>query len=118
MLSLRDRSRNVLPYPGCDVRPFNPLIITSPRVLHVRERAGKDSWLTQFFRAAVTESTGGRAAGEAMLARLSELMFAEVVRHFESLPSERIGSGLQSDLQEAGLPPASWRKQQATAANR
>jgi AraC-like DNA-binding protein len=77
---------------GCDARPFNPLLATLPRVLHVSQRAAEDSWLSQFFRAAVAESSQRRAGGEAMLARLSELMFVEVVRrHLESLPSEQTG---------------------------
>jgi AraC-like DNA-binding protein len=76
---------------GCDVRPFNPLVAALPRVMHVSERAG-EGWLAEFFRAAVSESTGGRAGGEAMLARLSELMFVEVVRrHLEALPDEQTG---------------------------
>jgi AraC-like DNA-binding protein len=77
---------------GCDVRPFNPLVASLPPMLHVSERPGEESWLKQFFRAAVSESTGARAGGEAMLARLSELMFVEVVRRYlESLPSEQTG---------------------------
>jgi AraC-like DNA-binding protein len=87
-----DSAQLICGFLGCDVRPFNPLIATLPPVLHVSGRAGEDSWLTQFFHAAVMESTGGRPGGEAMLARLSELMFAEVVRrHLESLPSEQTG---------------------------
>jgi len=77
---------------GCDVRPFNPLLAVLPPVLHVRGQAVEDGWLTQLFRAAVNESTGRRAGAETMVARLSELMFVEVVRrHLESLPDEQTG---------------------------
>jgi AraC-like DNA-binding protein len=87
-----DQAHLVCGFLGCDLRPFNPLIATLPRVLHVSERPGEESWLTQFFRAAMNESAGGRAGSEAMLARLSELMFVEVVRrHLESLPPEQTG---------------------------
>jgi AraC-like DNA-binding protein len=86
---------------GCDARPFNPLLSALPRVLHASAGTAEESWLTQFFRAAVSESTGQRAGGEAMLARLSELMFVEVVRrHLEALPREQTGwlAGLRDDF--------------------
>jgi AraC-like DNA-binding protein len=77
---------------GCDARPFNPLLATLPRMLHVSGRDDDQGWLGQFFRAAVNEASGRRAGGEAMLGRLSELMFVEVVRrHLESLPAEHTG---------------------------
>jgi AraC-like DNA-binding protein len=77
---------------GCDVRPFNPLLATLPHVLHARERPGGDDWLSQFLRAAMAETQQQRAGAEAMLARLSELMFVEVVRrHLEALPPEQVG---------------------------
>jgi AraC-like DNA-binding protein len=78
---------------GCDVRPFNPLLATLPRVMVVSDRSGiKDGWLSQFMRLAVAESTDKRAGGESVLGRLSELMFVEAVRrHLESLPGEQTG---------------------------
>ena len=49
-------------------------------------------WLSQFIRFAVAESSDRRAGGEGVLAKLSELMFIEVVRrHLESLPAEQSG---------------------------
>ena len=78
---------------GCDVRPFNPLLAALPRVMVVSDHnEGKDKWLSQFMRLAVTEATDKRAGGEAVLGRLSELMFVEAVRrHLDSLPSEQSG---------------------------
>ncbi len=49
-------------------------------------------WLSQFIRLAMIESADKRAGGESVLAKLSELMFIEVVRrHLEALPPEQAG---------------------------
>src|SRR5262249_28574717 len=73
-------------YLGCDIRPFNPLVSTLPRLLHVRDRgAPHGGWLGQFVQVALAESRERRAGGESVLARLSELMFVEAVRrHLET----------------------------------
>jgi AraC-like DNA-binding protein len=75
---------------GCDVRPFNPLIASLPRCLHVRGAAG--GWLSQFPRQAVAESHVARMGSETMLTRMAELMFIEVMRHHvEHLPPQHAG---------------------------
>ncbi|MCR0983401.1 AraC family transcriptional regulator [Roseomonas populi] len=74
---------------GCDARPFNPLLEALPRMLH--HRAGRDgpSWMGQLASATMAEAARRRIGGEAILARLSELLFAELVRrHVEDLPAE------------------------------
>ena len=78
---------------GLDARPFNPLLASLPRVLHVSGRAlGAGSWVTSFMRSAVTEASQRRPGGEAVLERMSEMMFVEVLRrHIESLPPEETG---------------------------
>ncbi len=78
---------------ACDARPFNPLLDTLPPVIKAGRGTGTDApWLEQFLRVAVAESADKRAGGESVLARLSELMFIEVVRrHLETLPPERTG---------------------------
>jgi AraC-like DNA-binding protein len=87
-----DEAHLVCGFLGCDVRPFNPLLATLPRLLHARSRPGEDDWLSQFFRAAMAETQQHRVGAEAMLARLSELMFVEVLRrHLESLPPDQTG---------------------------
>jgi AraC-like DNA-binding protein len=76
---------------GCDVRPFNPLIATLPRMLHLRSEAG-GGWIAQFMQQAVAESASKRPGGEAMLARMSEMMFVDAVRRFvDDLPPESTG---------------------------
>jgi AraC-like DNA-binding protein len=67
---------------GCDLRPFNPLIESLPRLMHLRADEEDDSWLAAFVRHAVAESHARRPGGEAMLARMSEMMFVDAVRRF------------------------------------
>jgi AraC-like DNA-binding protein len=86
---------------GCDARPFNPLLATLPRVLHSRVAAADDGTLRSFIDAAVRESSSRRPGGASVLARLSELMFVEVVRrHLESMPAGGTGwlAGLRDEF--------------------
>ncbi|MCG3202055.1 MAG: IS5 family transposase IS4811 [Gammaproteobacteria bacterium] len=86
-----DGSRVICGFLGCDARPFNPLLATLPRVLHVSEQPGED-WLSHFVRFALREANQQSAGGECMLARMSELMFVEVVRRYlNSLPPDQTG---------------------------
>lgn len=53
---------------------------------------GPDSWVTTFLRAVVAESNQRRPGGEAVLERMSEMLFVEVLRrHVDSLPPEQTG---------------------------
>src|SRR6185369_16286171 len=84
-------TRIVCGFLGCDLRPFNPLIACLPRLLHLR---GSDDggWIEQFMHQAVAESSAKRPGGEAMLARMSEMMFVDAVRrHMASLTQESAG---------------------------
>ena len=75
---------------GCDIRPFNPLLASLPRCMHIPGAAG--GWLSQFPRQAVAESHVGRLGSETMLTRMAELMFIEVVRyHVEHLSPQQAG---------------------------
>jgi AraC-like DNA-binding protein len=78
---------------ACDSQPFNPLIDNLPRVIKAGDPKNPDGgWLGQFIRLATSESANRRAGGEGVLARLSELMFIEVVRRYiETLPPEQTG---------------------------
>jgi hypothetical protein len=66
---------------GCDLQPFNPLIAALPRLLHLRA-SDDDDWTAAFARQAVSESRAQRPGGEAMLARMSEMMFVNAVRRY------------------------------------
>jgi AraC-like DNA-binding protein len=76
---------------GCDLRPFNPLIASLPRMLHLRASEGQ-AWMAHFIGHAATESLEKRPGGEAMLERMSEMMFIDAVRRYaELLPLESSG---------------------------
>jgi AraC-like DNA-binding protein len=86
---------------GCDARPFNPLLATLPRVLHARVGEAGEGPLRTFIDAAERESRARRPGSESVLARLSELMFVEVVRrHLEGLPASDMGwlAGLRDEF--------------------
>jgi AraC-like DNA-binding protein len=103
---------------ACDARPFNPLIENLPRVIKVKDRKDDDAGtLGRFIRFALIESANKRAGGETVLAKLSELMFIEVIRqHLETLPAERAGwlAGLRDPFVGKALsllhrePARSW----------
>jgi len=76
---------------SCDVRPFNPLIAALPRLLHLGAADGGD-WIARFLQQTITESHANRPGSEAMLARMSEMLFVDAVRrHVEMLPPENMG---------------------------
>lgn len=83
-------TRFVCGFLGCDARPFNPLIASLPRVLHVPRAAG--GWLSTFPEQVVRESRATHAGSDTMLTRMAELMFIEVVRrHLQTLGTEQVG---------------------------
>lgn len=78
---------------GLDARPYNPLLASLPRVLCISARTlGADSWVTTFLRAVVAEAGARRPGGEAVLERMSEMMFVEALRRYiDSLPDDQTG---------------------------
>src|SRR5215468_4163134 len=80
-------------YLACDAQPFNPVLDNLPAVITARGSEGDETpWLGKFIRPATMESTDKRAGGESVLAKLSELMFIEVVRrHLANMPPEQAG---------------------------
>lgn len=98
----RDPVHVVCGFLACDARPFNPLLATLPRVLFLKKRAREHSdMLEKFMDRALAESRTPRAGGEVVLARLSELMFLEVVRDYvASLEGSPRGwlSGLRDEV--------------------
>jgi AraC-like DNA-binding protein len=85
-------TRIVCGYIASDVRS-HPLLQALPMVfaLDVKGRPSAD-WVAASFRYAAREVSLGRAASETVLAKISELLFVEAVRHYaESLPPDRKG---------------------------
>jgi AraC-like DNA-binding protein len=76
---------------GCDLKPFNPLIATLPRLLHLPAE-GRCALSEEFATFAAAESAARRPGSEALLERLSEMMFVSAIRrHVEQLPEETTG---------------------------
>ncbi len=95
----QERASLICGFLGCDARPFNPLLATLPRVLHVRRGAG-DGRIEQLVRVALLESSSPSPGSECVLARVSELLFVELVRrHLAALPAQEVGwlAGLRDD---------------------
>lgn len=93
-------------YLGCDAHPFNPLLGALPRMLHARSAKNGKGWVAQLIRLAVEESESNRTGGETVLAKVSELMFVDVVRnHIDRLPADSQGwlSGLRDEHVGAAL---------------
>jgi AraC-like DNA-binding protein len=84
---------------GCDRRPFNPLLSTLPRRLHLSSLSS--GWRQTFVRHVVEESRAQRVGADSVLTRLAELMFVEVLRHYaETLPAGQRGwfAALRDDV--------------------
>jgi len=95
-----DRVRMACGFLGCDLRPFNPLVAALPRVLVLRDEDGGALSLGPLVRLALAESEARRPGAEAVLARMSELLFLEAIRrHVERLPEDRTGwlAGLRDE---------------------
>ncbi len=84
---------------GCTLRPFNSLVAALPRFMHLPAVDG-EGWDIHAVRQAVRESQDPRPGGEAVLERLSEMMFADGVRRYiERMPHDATGwlAGLRNE---------------------
>lgn len=76
---------------GCDLKPFNPLIAALPRILHL-PAAHTGAWLSRVVEQAAIESGNPRPGGDAVLERLSEMMFVDAARRYlDELPDGATG---------------------------
>lgn len=91
---------------ACDAQPFNPLLECLPQVMIVAGTGvNGDDELGMFSRLAVREASTKRSGAEVVLAKLSELMFIEVVRRYvATLPPT--GSGWLAGLREPSTSKA------------
>ncbi len=87
------RTRFVCGYLACDPRLCRPLLEALPRMLHVPSDSGPSTdWVLSTLRRAAAESSAPRPGTDAILARLSELLFIEAIRSYiESLPAAQAG---------------------------
>lgn len=84
--------RFICGYLGCDTTPFNPLLDALPSQVVARRPPEGNHIEVDLLYAAVAESETHRPGGEAILARLSELLFVRTVRRYiEGLPDHSEG---------------------------
>jgi AraC-like DNA-binding protein len=88
-----DATRIVCGYLACDKRLAEPLLLSLPRLLKVSLRdGGTADWVRSSIQFSVAESVSARPGSAAVLARLSEVLFAEAIRHYmDELPPEQPG---------------------------
>jgi len=65
---------------GCDARPFNPILWSLPRAIHLQRVTQPGDRLSHLLAYAIAELRERGAGQRDVLLRLSELMFVEVVR--------------------------------------
>ena len=76
---------------ACDLRPFNPLINTLPRLLHSPSSA-VSAWVRPMLEQAAAEAQARRAGSALLLQRVSEMVFTDAARqHLDSLPPDTHG---------------------------
>jgi len=87
------RTRFVCGFLACDSRLCRPLLGSLPRMLRVPLGDGPAaSWIFSTLRHGADETHAPRAGTDAMLAKLSELLFVEAVRSYmESIPDDQRG---------------------------
>ncbi|MEO8157873.1 MAG: AraC family transcriptional regulator [Betaproteobacteria bacterium] len=86
-------TRIVCGFLACDRRLAEPIILSLPRLLKVSMRdGGTAAWVQSSIRYSVGESASARPGSAIVLARLSEVLFAEAVRHYmDELPPDQSG---------------------------
>ncbi len=75
-------NRLICGFLGCDLRPYNPLLSTLPRMIRVPAPAGARDPLSSLIEFALSESGQSRGGERCLLRRLSETMFVEVLRRY------------------------------------
>ena len=88
-----EATRIVCGFLACDRRLAEPIIASLPRMLKVSLRnRGTAAWVQSSIRYSVAESASSRPGSAVVLARLSEVLFAEAVRHYmDELPEGKSG---------------------------
>ena len=73
-----ERARVVCCFLGCDERPYNPLLASLPRVMHLKAASAGSAtaWLGTLLSNAARESASARPGTDNVLARLSELILS------------------------------------------
>ncbi|MCA8880876.1 MAG: AraC family transcriptional regulator [Rhodobacteraceae bacterium] len=84
------RARFICGFLGCEARPFNPILASLPRMLHLsRPGAGGGDVLDRLIDLTMEEARASRAGRSSVSLRLSELMFMELLRQYAGSPAEK-----------------------------
>jgi AraC-like DNA-binding protein len=76
---------------ACDLKPFNPLIESLPRMLHL-PATEVGAWVAPMLEHAAAETEATRAGRSALLQRVSETVFVDGARRYlDRLPAEATG---------------------------
>jgi AraC-like DNA-binding protein len=102
---------------GCSLRPFNPVLAALPRVVHLRAATASAERMQHLVEFAQSVLRAPSSGGQAVLLRLAELMFVEVVRgYLETISVAQSGwlAGLRDPLVSRalarlhGAPAQAW----------
>jgi len=98
-----EHTKIVCGFLACDARPFNPLLAALPRLLRMPGlTSGRETWIGHLLDTAVDESNHRRPGGEAVLERMSEMIFVEVLRRYlDGLPTGE--TGWLAGMRDAGV---------------
>lgn len=78
-----EATRLVCGFLACDKRLAEPILLGLPRMLKVSMREGGTGvWVQSSIRYSAAETMSSRPGSAAVLARLSEVLFAEAIRHY------------------------------------
>ena len=77
-----ERTDLVCGFLACDIRPFNPILETLPRLVHLRRPPAEHDHLWHLIEFALAESRQPRSGAKCVVLRLSEVLFVEVVRRY------------------------------------
>ena len=96
---------------GCDARPFNPILWSLPRAIHLHRVTQPGDRLSHLLAYALAELRERGPGQRDVLLRLSELMFVEVVRRHLAAVRRQCGidrlagrAARPADLARAGAP--------------
>jgi AraC-like DNA-binding protein len=88
-----DATRIVCGFLACEGRLAEPILASLPRLLRVSlQDSGTSAWVQSSIQFSVAQSAAQRPGSAIVLARLSEVLFAEAVRQYmDSLPEAQTG---------------------------
>ena len=77
-----ESNRLICGFLGCNLRPYNPLLSTLPRMIRIPAPRQNGDPLSSLIEFALSESRQSRGGERCLLMRLSEVMFVEVLRRY------------------------------------